>query len=474
MFEDVYMKKIGLRNIKTAISVLLCLIIYFVIILVCHIFDKSYAANFKLATQLYTPFFACLAAAYTTASTKSKSYSQAKLRLLASIIGGLFGMLAVALYQSTGLDWPFQHISATGNPTRDLTGLNTDFLDGRAFAHADINLDFLLSFIAPVIITAVAVIVVIWFCNLIKKPDCSFIAVLTLTAVMTSLGTNPVIYGPNRIMSTIIGVLISLGVNVFTIPHKKNKNAYFVFGVDDFYREDIKKFDGYYAYQIEKLIEDDAKVTIFTNSNVSICHDMIVTNYIKLPILTLSGAAVYDYSKEEYLYVEYIKEEDTKKLLNFFKENNYNYLTNVIKNNLLYVYTLSESKDKINKGYVAYIFEEYQDNKNVVSFNLNFKTYEEALSVKDKLTDYCTVISKLGDTYILNIYSKELENQTYINNIKDSTIYSFGFVDNDRLILSQTNGYTSNKELSDYAKVIPDDKGYHKLLKEVKKIYRTK
>jgi hypothetical protein len=201
---------------------------------------------------------------------------------------------------------------------------------------------------------------------------------------------------------------------------------------------------------------------------------MIVTNYIKLPILTLSGAAVYDYSKEEYLYVEYIKEEDTKKLLNFFKENNYNYLTNVIKNNLLYVYTLNESKDKINKGYAAYIFEEYQDNKNVVSYNLNFKTYEEALSVKDKLTDYCTVISKLGDTYILNIYSKELENQTYINNIKDSTIYSFGFVDNDRLILSQTNGYTSNKELSDYAKVIPDDKGYHKLLKEVKKIYRTK
>ena len=105
---------------------------------------------------------------------------------------------------------------------------------------------------------------------------------------------------------------------------------------------------------------------------------------------------------------------------------------------------------------------------------MNFKTYEEALSVKDNLTDYCTVISKLGDTYILNIYSKELENQTYINNIKDSTIYSFGFVDNDRLILSQTNGYTSNKELSDYAKVIPDDKGYHKLLKEVKKIYRTK
>ena len=227
------MAKIGLRNIKTAISVLICLLIYVVIIYFAHFFNGSWSRSFKIATQLYTPFFACLATAYSVSTDKEKSLAQGKLRLTASVIGGLFGMLVVALYQLTGHDWPFQHISATGNPTTDASGFfQTGWLAGDSFTEADITSNFLGSFIIPIIITVFAVIFVIWFCNLIKRPQCSFIAVLTLTAVMTSLGTNPIIYGPNRILSTVIGILVALGVNLFRLPHYKNKNNLLIFGVD--------------------------------------------------------------------------------------------------------------------------------------------------------------------------------------------------------------------------------------------------
>lgn len=92
------MPKIGLRNIKTAISVFICVAIYLAIALFANIFYKSFDKSILLATEMYTPFFACIATAYSVHTDKGKSVAQAKLRLVASIIGGLTGVLIITIY----------------------------------------------------------------------------------------------------------------------------------------------------------------------------------------------------------------------------------------------------------------------------------------------------------------------------------------------------------------------------------------
>ena len=90
-------KGLGLRNIKTAIAVLICLFIYLALILIfkaCNVVSTiggntldGWAGAIRIATECYTPFFACIATAYSMSTDKGKSVEQARLRIVASLIG---------------------------------------------------------------------------------------------------------------------------------------------------------------------------------------------------------------------------------------------------------------------------------------------------------------------------------------------------------------------------------------------------
>ena len=68
------MQKIGMRNIKTAISVLLCIIIL-----------RSFHNT--------VPFYACIAAVITMQSTVHDSFTTGKNRMIGTIIGAIFGLI---------------------------------------------------------------------------------------------------------------------------------------------------------------------------------------------------------------------------------------------------------------------------------------------------------------------------------------------------------------------------------------------
>lgn len=436
------MVKIGMRNIKTAISVFICLMIYFLILVIAFAFNSDWVKSFKIATQIYTPFFACLATAYSVSVDKEKSLAQAKLRLSASIIGGLFGLFVIIIYQYVfRLEWPFQHISATGNPTMDLNGLfGTGFLGSDEFTSQDVNLSFVLSFIAPVVVSSLSVVAVIWICNAIKRPQCSFIAVLTLTAVMTSLGTNPIIYGPNRILSTIIGILVALMVNFFHLPRHKNKNTLFVIGMDGIYKKDNDEVNGYNAFKVNSLMNSGANVTYFTTRSPVVMLKMIGSAKPKNPVICLSGAAMYDLNTFEYSYVQNIDIECVVRLKAIFEEHGVSPFINIIDDNVLYTYNEhigSEAeavyaKNRKNSAYSCYVPGEAPRSKDVCYYvcvetkELNQRLKEEILKTpfanKLYLAEYDCYEKEGKEDYAgysyLKIYSANVLKLDCIANLK--------------------------------------------------------
>ncbi len=493
------MAKIGLRNIKTALAVLICLIIYFVILLISYFINHSWIRSFKISTQLYTPFFACLATAYSISTNKEKSFAQGKLRLTASIIGGLFGMLIIAIYQAFGKDWPFQHISATGNPTTDHSGLfQTGWLAGKKFGVEDVNTEFVLSFIGPVFITMFAVVFVIWFCNQIKKPECSFISVLTLTAVMTSLGTNPIIYGPNRILSTIIGILVALAVNMVSLPKHKNKENLLVFGIDGVFTNENSTFAGLNQYMINKLVKDGANVTLFTTRTPGTLENIKGTTIINLPVICMSGAALYDYNSEKYLYVENISNDVSNKLNKLFDELNVNPVVSVIRDNLLYSY-VTKSDNKALNTYVS-----NRKNAKYISFNTIDKApledilYYLVVDKTEKIQELIEKINKtVGDKVVslyydmyefndvdssysyLKIYSKEIEKLHALDYFKNDNIYGFALHQNDYILSKNVKYSYTTEDACDMLKnnskeVVKDNKTHTILLKKANDVYYKK
>ncbi|BES65464.1 hypothetical protein SANA_19030 [Gottschalkiaceae bacterium SANA] len=146
--------KIGLRNIKTAVAVSLCIILF-------QLLDRPY------------PFYACIAAVICMQRSVEHSFRVGRDRMIGTILGGLIGL---GVYLVFGPVW-----YATG----------------------------------------LGIVVVIALCNYFGKQSSVAIACIVLIAITTNLKeVTAVVYAANRVMDTLIGIVIALGINRL-IPSRK-------------------------------------------------------------------------------------------------------------------------------------------------------------------------------------------------------------------------------------------------------------
>lgn len=158
--------KIGLRTLKTAIAVFLCLALF-----------------------PAEPFFACMTAVFCVQDTVSNSFKIAFVRGFGTIWGGLIGLIFLYICRFVRvLNFP--------------TLLTTFLIYG---------------------VIATGVIVVIHSLNILKHPTCINISCIVFLAITTvNANRTPIFYTTNRIIETLFGVLIGLLVNRFITPPKEN------------------------------------------------------------------------------------------------------------------------------------------------------------------------------------------------------------------------------------------------------------
>lgn len=147
-------KKVGLRNIKTAIAVFLCVII-------------SWALKFEY------PFYVAIAAIISMQSSVVESFTVGRNRILGTIVGAFIGFLCALLQP------------------------------GNAF------------------LCAIGLIIVVYICDLFNWNKSVTIAGVVFMAIMLNLnGRSPVFYSINRIIDTLLGIVVAIFVNYFIFPPK--------------------------------------------------------------------------------------------------------------------------------------------------------------------------------------------------------------------------------------------------------------
>lgn len=166
---------IGMRNIKTALAVLICMLIFVVFGKLGSFItpsDNPITVLIKFLLARENPIFACVAAVIVMQNSVENAKGFAVSRFLGTTVGVTSGI--VFLWLDTAL-------------------MN------RAF-----NFIFVFA----------GIILLICLCNLIKHPDASSISIITFLVIMISIREeNPFIYAVNRIIDTILGITISLAVN---------------------------------------------------------------------------------------------------------------------------------------------------------------------------------------------------------------------------------------------------------------------
>lgn len=157
--------RVGLRNIKTALAVTVCMIIF-------HLIGRENA------------FYACIAAVICMKDTVSSSFTMGKNRLIGTILGGILGIVIIFIM----IKLPFLY-------------------DYNAF------------------VTGVGIVGVIYACNLFNKPGSVTIACIVLIGIMINYsGPQSYAYAVGRSIDTAIGIIVAILINkYFNPPEEKNK-----------------------------------------------------------------------------------------------------------------------------------------------------------------------------------------------------------------------------------------------------------
>ncbi|MDE7263309.1 MAG: HAD hydrolase family protein [Anaeroplasmataceae bacterium] len=308
------MKKIGLRTIKTAICVFFCLLVFVIL----KLFEFIPGVPDDFAFSWYNPFFAGIATAYSVHASKSASLNQAKNRCVASVIGGGIGILLITIYELCGGSWPnLQSVS--------LESLN---------------------FILPYLLISVCTILVVVTGVGLHQQQAVFVAILTFLSVTVNPNINVGYwqwqFGTNRILSTVIGVLIALGVNLFQFPHRyKNKNLLFCVGIDGMLLKDEDRFKGFMQYKMNYLNRIGANVTLFTTRTPTTFMPLLEDVKISHPVICMSGAALYDAVSHHYLALETIDEKTAEELFCVLERKRISPFVNQVHEDVLFTYNES-------------------------------------------------------------------------------------------------------------------------------------
>lgn len=190
------MKPIGMRNIKTAVSVFLC-------VLISRLLKMEY------------PFYAAIASVISTSSSVTDSYIAGRNRMFGTLVGAMIALICSLI--------------SPGN----------------------------------VFLCGIGIVIVIYICNLLNWNKSVSIACIVFCVIMTNLnGRNPFEYSFNRILDTLLGIVIAVIVNYTLVPpkyvdkiiHQCNiviDHLFIIFGKNTIYNEEINLKE--YCDKIKKL-----------------------------------------------------------------------------------------------------------------------------------------------------------------------------------------------------------------------------
>ncbi|MCQ4936109.1 HAD hydrolase family protein [Anaerotignum propionicum] len=275
-----FFPRIGMRMIKTAIAVGICFLI-----------SSLTGGNGK-------PIFSAIAAIICMQPYVEHSVDVAFNRIIGTIIGAVFGLIAASVSLYIPPEYDYVHF----------------------------------------LVISLTVIPVLYTTVLLKKPGASALAGVVLLSITLSTGSTPLMDAVNRSVETIVGILVSLGVNMAHLPRRKEKDFLFVSGFDGAIYGEKTGMTPYSIFELNQLLKDDMAFTIATERTPASLIADIGMLHIKLPIIAMDGAVLYDMNEKRYLACHGLSKELTEKIENFLKEFDLHYFLNVVWQDVLLIY----------------------------------------------------------------------------------------------------------------------------------------
>lgn len=275
--------RIGSRIIKSSVGVMLCYAVYL------------------LRGKSGIPFYSMLAVLWCIQPYTNKTIAMALQRSIGTIIGAVYGLITILL---------------------------------------EIYILPVYDNIFGYIINALMIIPVIYTTVLLNKKNASYfscVVFLSIT-VIHLMDSNPFIFVLNRVLDTFIGIGIGLVVNSARLPRKRVTDCLFVAELDDMLSPVTEELQPYTTVEINRMIDEGLNFTIATMRTPASLMKPLSEIHLKLPVVVMNGAALYDIKENSYVMAYIISYSTCETLRGIISSEGMNCFTNALRDDTLMIY----------------------------------------------------------------------------------------------------------------------------------------
>lgn len=274
---------VGSRIIKSAVGVLLCWCVYL------------------LRGRTGIPFYSMLAALWCIQPYINKTMSMALQRTIGTFIGAVFGLITIVL-------------------------------EIYAFNIYNQPLGFF--------VVALMIIPVIYTTVLIKRPNASYFSCVVFLSITVIHMTdeNPFMFVLNRVIDTFIGIAVGMFVNSAKLPRRRITDTLFTAELDDMLSPISEQLTPFSKVEINRMLSEGLKFTLVTMRTPASLMDIISDVELKLPVVVMNGAALYDFRNNSYVKAYIISGDTCEKVRNIINNVGMNVFTNALCDDSLVIY----------------------------------------------------------------------------------------------------------------------------------------
>lgn len=224
------------------------------------------------------------------------------------------------------------------------------------------------------------IVVVLYTTVLIKKKQASYFSCVVFLSIVVNhvSDDNPYLFVWNRFLDTVIGIVIGIGVNSFSLPRNRQKDILFISGLDDTLLHENDNLSDYSRVELNRMLDEGVNFTISTMRTPASLMEPMRDIKLKLPVIVMDGAVLYDIRENVYLKTYVISNSMSKEILQLVHVQGLQCFVNVVIDDMLVIF-YRETEDEVHhqlvkemrkSPYRNYVKSEALDRENVVYFML--------------------------------------------------------------------------------------------------------
>ena len=237
---------IGMRMVKSAAAVLICLLVSMVV-------DRE-------DMRIYSSIAALLCVQPYAEDTKLMAIQ----RTVGTAIGSVFGIITLLLEMAL-----------------DIRGTLTGY-----------------------IVTAAVTVPTLWISVALKSANAAALSGIVFLSITVTHVTDasPWIFAWYRASETLVGIVVGIAVNAFQLPRRKRRDILFVSGLDGLLLTEQGTMTPYNRVNLNRMLDDGMQFTLSTMRTPASVREAARDLRLRLPVIVMDGAALYDMGKKRYLH----------------------------------------------------------------------------------------------------------------------------------------------------------------------------